>query len=255
VTSAVRDHHVLPARTAGVRFIVLGAALLSCGILLGLWIGTSIDAANARDLSLNTWFHDGADEPGLLRSISTFVSWIGAGSVIAPIELTFVLWLLVFRRWRWAVFAFVSALGGHVLSNLTKHIVERPRPPWFILEPGQSPLDFPSFPSGHTTSGMTGLVAIAITLWFVLPRPWSTIVAPMIGVIGVFQGPSRLLLAKHWVTDVFGGLLFGGGWLLLVWGVFLLWLAPRRHPDAGEVAVPVATPSSDRAPPGGGAST
>lgn len=251
MTHAVRDHHVLPDRTAGVRFVVLGAGLLTSGILLSLWIRSGIDVANARDLSLNTWFHDRADTPGVLREFSTFVSWIGAGSQIVPIELAFVFGLLAFRRWRWAVFVLVSAMGGHVLSNLTKHIVERPRPPWFILYPGQSPLDFPSFPSGHTTSGMAGLVAIAITLWFVLPRPSSTILAPIIGVIGVFQGPSRLLLAKHWVTDVLGGLLFGSGWLLLVWGAFLLWLAPRGDPHEDEAIVLRGPPTAASSPDSG----
>jgi len=245
VSGTVPDHRVLPARSVGVRFALAGVGLITCGVLLALWIRLGIDAANARDLSPNTWFHDRADTPGVLRSISTFVSWIGAGSQIVPIELTFVLGLLVFRRWRWAAFVFVTAIGGHVLSNLTKHLVERPRPPWFILYPGQSPLDFPSFPSGHTTSGMAGLMAIAITLWFVLPRPWSTIIAPIVAGIGVCQGPSRLLLAKHWITDVLGGLLFGTGWLLLVWGVFLLWLAPRGDPHDGEASEDTNVPSGD----------
>lgn len=227
MTAGAGAYRPLPSRAFGRRFVVGGVALLVLGVVLALWIRSGIDAANARDLPTNTWFHDRADTPGVLRSISSFVSWIGAGSNIVPIELAFVAGLLVFRRWRWAVFVFVSAMGGHVLSNLTKRIVERPRPPWFILHPGQTSSMFPSFPSGHTTSGMAGLVAIAITLWFVLPRPWSTVAAPIVGVIGVFQGPSRLLLARHWVTDVLGGLCFGAGWLLVVWGAFVMWSAPR----------------------------
>jgi membrane-associated phospholipid phosphatase len=235
MTAASGRFRSLPAADVGRRFLVLGPALLVAGIVLALWIRSGIDAANARDLSINTWFHDRADTPGVLRSISSFVSWIGAGSTIVPIELAFVAGLLVFRRWRWAVFVFVSAMGGHLLSNLTKRIVERPRPPWFVLSADQTASMFPSFPSGHTTAGMAGIVAIAITLWFVLPRPLSTITAWIVGLIGLAQGPSRLFLAKHWITDVLGGLLFGAGWLLLVWGAFLMWLAPR----------PTAVPSDD----------
>ena len=145
---------------------------------------------------------------------------------------------MIAKRWRWGAFIFVSAMGGHALSNLTKRIVERPRPPWFIIHPGQSPLDFPSFPSGHTTSGMAGLMAIAIALWFCVPRPWSTITGSIVGVIGVLQGPSRWLLAKHWITDVIGGFLFGLGWLLLVFGAFLLWFVPRDDEPTPTVAAP-----------------
>ena len=229
----------LPSQEIGRRFLIAGPALLVTGVVLALWIRSGIDAANARDLPINTWFHDRADTPGVVRSISSFVSWIGAGEHIVPLELFAVAALLIARRWRWAIFVFVTAMGGHLLSNLTKRIVERPRPPWFVLYPGQTSSMFPSFPSGHTTAGMAGIVAIAITLWFVLPRPWSTITAWIVGLIGVAQGPSRLFLAKHWITDVLGGLLFGTGWLLLVWGAFLLWLAPR----------PVASSSDDAAVP------
>jgi len=48
------------------------------------------------------------------------------------------------------------------------------------------------------------------------------------GVLGVANGPSRLFLGKHWVTDILGAWLLGSAWLLLVWAAFLLWLAPRR---------------------------
>lgn len=217
----------VPSPAVGRRFLLVGLLLLATGLGLALWIASGIDAANARDLPLNTWFHDRADTPGVVRSLSEVVSWIGAGPHIVPIELAAVAILLLVRRWRWAVFVFVSSMGGHLLSNLTKRIVERPRPPWFILQPDQTSAMFPSFPSGHTTSGMAGLVAIAITLWFVLPRPWSTVTAWIVGIIGLAQGPSRLFLAKHWVTDVLGGLVFGAGWLCVVWGAFLVWLVPR----------------------------
>ena len=227
MASAGRRMHALPSREVGKRLLVIGPVLLLVGVALALLIRSGIGAANARDLPINTWFHDRSDEPGVIRWISQVVSWIGSGQHILPIELGAALVLVLAKRWRWGAFVFVSSMGGHALSNLTKRIVERPRPPWFIIHPGQSPLDFPSFPSGHTTSGMAGLVAIAIALWFCLPRPWSTITGSIVGVIGVLQGPSRLFLAKHWVTDVIGGLLFGLGYLLVVWGAFLLWFVPR----------------------------
>lgn len=224
---ATPQRHRLPSRRTGRRLLIIGPALLLAGVVLALWVRNGIDAANARDLPINTWFHDRADTSGPLRALAQCVSWIGSGEHLIPIEAAFVVVMAMLRRWRWALFVAVTAAGGHLLSNITKHLVMRPRPPWFLLLPEQTASMFPSFPSGHTTAGMAGIAAMAITLWFVLRRPWSTVLGSIVGLIAVTQGPSRLLLAKHWITDVIGGLLFGTGWLLVVSGVFLLWFGPE----------------------------
>ena len=221
-----RRRRSLPGREVGRRLLLIGPALLLLGIALALLVRHDISAANARDLPINTWFHDRADTTGPLRSLATFVSWVGSGQNLIPIEGAFVLAMCALRRCRWAAFVAITAVGGHALSNLTKNLVLRPRPPWFVLHPGQVATTIPSFPSGHTTAGMAGIMAMAITLWFLLPRPWSTITGSIVGAVALCQGPSRLLLAKHWITDVLGGLLFGSGWLLLVSGAFLMWVAP-----------------------------
>lgn len=234
------EYHRLPSPDIGRRLLVIGPLLLLAGVLLALWVRSGIDAANARDLGLNTWFHDRADTTGPLRAIALSVSWIGSGEHLVPIEMAFVAVLAMLRRWRWAAFVGITALGGHLLSNLTKHLVMRPRPPWFVLHEGQSAAMFPSFPSGHTTAGMAGIAAMAIALWFLLRRPWATILGTAVGLIALMQGPSRLLLAKHWITDVLGGLLFGTAWLLIVSGVFLVLVAPRRPRDSIAAA---STPS------------
>ena len=232
------SRHPLPSPAFGRRLLLIGPVLLLAGVALALWVRHDIGAANARDLPINTWFHDRADTDGLLRSFASFVSWIGSGEHLVPIEVGFVLTMCALRRWGWASFVAVTAFGGHLLSNLTKHLVMRPRPPWFVLDPGQTASMFPSFPSGHTTAGMAGIMAMAITIWFLLPRPWSTVLGSIIGLIALCQGPSRLLLAKHWLTDVLGGLLFGSAWLLLVSGVFLVWVVPRPGRDGSETPTP-----------------
>lgn len=67
-----------------------------------------------------------------------------------------------------------------------------------------------------------GIIAL-----YVLPRPWCTVVAMIPIAIGIANGPSRLISARHWVTDVLGAWLLASGWLLIVWAAFLWFLAPR----------------------------
>jgi len=226
--SSASRYREVPSRSSALRFALAGFVALVLGALLVAWIAHDLHAANARDLPLNRWFHDRAASGGVVHSLSEWVSWIGAGERTVPIELAFAGVLLVARRWRWSVFLVVSSMGGLAIATSLKSLVGRPRPPWFIIYPGQRPLTFPSFPSGHTFAGIAGWVAMAIVLLFVLPRPWATVTATVVAVIGVANGPSRLFLGKHWVTDILGAWLLGSAWLLLVWAAFLLWLAPRR---------------------------
>jgi membrane-associated phospholipid phosphatase len=69
---------------------------------------------------------------------------------------------------------------------------------------------------------------MGIIVLYLLPRPWSTILAVVPIAIGLANGPSRLVLGRHWVTDVLGAWLLASGWLLIVWAAFVWFLAPRR---------------------------
>ena len=61
----------------------------------------------------------------------------------------------------------------------------------------------------------------------------NIIIVPVIVIVllmvGLLQAPARLVVGKHWFTDVIGSWLIGSGWLLLVWAGFLWWLAPRSE--------------------------
>lgn len=221
----MRDRHVLPARSRAPRIAILGGVLLAIGLVLAFVIASDLEAANARDLALNTWFWNlGVDHRWLLDS-STFISWFADGMrniVIVPIVAVI---LLILRQWRWAVFLVVVSQGGLLISNALKFSISRERPPFIENDSLQQHL---SFPSGHTFAGFTIWAAMAIIAWYLLPRRASVILAPVLLVVGLLQAPSRLIVGKHWFTDVLGSWLIGAGWLLLVWAAFLWWLAPRE---------------------------
>ncbi len=111
---------------------------------------------------------------------------------------------LLYRRFRLAWLFFVTVGGAGVLSQIAKKIAQEPRP--MALLHGQfhqraveSGLN--SFPSGHEAVA----TAMALTLWFILPKKWRWLSIAWIVVVGV----SRIYLGVHTLNDVLGGFAIG----------------------------------------------
>jgi undecaprenyl-diphosphatase len=224
-TSRERQFRQVPERRQASRFAVAGVALLLPGLMLAGFIVASGTWVNNRDLGLNTWFANLGESSGLLNQVSTWLSWIGAGERTLQVVIVVSAVLVMTRQWRWAVFLVVSSQTGALLSTTIKHAVGRQRPPFGDFDASQLTS---SYPSGHTFAGITAWVAMGIIVLYLLPRPWSTILAVVPIAIGIANGPSRLVLGRHWVTDVLGAWLLASGWLLIVWAAFVWFLAPRR---------------------------
>jgi membrane-associated phospholipid phosphatase len=219
----------LPERASAGRFALAGALTFAIGLVLAYFVATMETTMNAHDLPVNEWFRNLGQSSSLLTSGAKAISWIGAGAQTVPIVLFVAVVLVLFKQWRWSLFLLVSSQAGFLLSHTMKDLVARDRPPWGFFDPTQTGT---SFPSGHTFAGVTGWIAMGIIALYLFPRPWSTILGVVLIVIGVLNGPSRLILARHWITDVLGALLLAGGWFLLVWSAFLWFWAPRRKSDA-----------------------
>jgi undecaprenyl-diphosphatase len=226
-TSRERQFRQVPERRQASRFAVAGVALLLPGLMLAGFIVATGTWLNDRDLGLNTWFANLGESSGLLNQVSTWLSWIGAGERTLQVVIVVSAVLVMTRQWRWAVFLVVSSQTGALLSTTIKHAVGRQRPPFGDFDASQLTS---SYPSGHTFAGITAWVAMGIIVLYLLPRPWSTILAVVPIAIGLANGPSRLILARHWVTDVLGAWLLASGWLLIVWAAFVWFLAPRTDP-------------------------
>ncbi|WP_420869682.1 phosphatase PAP2 family protein [Cohnella ginsengisoli] len=94
-------------------------------------------------------------------------------------------------------------------------------PCWTIRSGGTIP--YPSFPSGHTMSGVIGFGLLAYLL---LPRIASRLWRGMVIIIAlllmVYIGFSRFFMGSHYLTDVAGGLAMGFAWTALVFTVIEL---------------------------------
>lgn len=125
---------------------------------------------------------------------------LGAGYPIAICILV----PLLFKRFRLA-WRFLFTVGGaFVVTELAKFIAKEPRPVVLLhghLQQRAVEGGLTSFPSAHEAVA----VAMALTLWLILPRTWRWLSILWIVIVGV----SRVYLGVHTPVDVVGGLAIG----------------------------------------------
>lgn len=154
-----------------------------------------------------------------LKLIETgFATW---GMVVLTTLLALAMLLKGHRRA--AVFAVVVMTATSLLTTLLKTQIGRGRPPW------QNPeglLHTQSFPSGHASSiaAFCGILAILVAM---LVRRASTRRAAYAGLalLVVVVSADRVLLGRHYPSDVTAGALLGAGMVLL--GVSIYSPLPR----------------------------
>lgn len=106
----------------------------------------------------------------------------------------------------------LTCLGAVATTSIGKFLIGRHRPESAL----DIPAGFSSFPSGHATAAMAVYGFLAYAIGRTLPGGrerfevgyWTAV---LIGLIGL----SRIVLGVHYVTDIAGGFLVGGFWLLI----------------------------------------
>ncbi|MBO4228803.1 MAG: phosphatase PAP2 family protein [Clostridia bacterium] len=143
--------------------------------------------------------------------------------------------LLCFPKTRKAGICVFGAIccGALVTNVILKDLIARPRPfeaselfRSFWTYVGSFPESDYSFPSGHATSSMAGILALF------LASPWKRKwVAPAF-LFPFLVAVSRNYLVAHYPSDVIAGLLIGAASAGIAYAITLgIWKLLRSHPD------------------------
>jgi membrane-associated phospholipid phosphatase len=161
------------------------------------------------------------------------VSFLGDGWM--PVILVFAVAAVCAMKKKWVESLFVIAtLSSGVLAGALKHVIGRPRPPGFILSPGDIFLTINqyAYPSGHVLFFVVFFGFVAYLGWKFLAGVTRWILVSACAVMIVLIGPSRIYLGEHWVSDVIGSYLIGTFWLvilILLYELVLHRMNPRQE--------------------------
>ncbi|MDN5744747.1 MAG: phosphatase PAP2 family protein [Nocardioidaceae bacterium] len=202
------------------------AASLTClGLFVLLAFAVTRDWSWVNDLDhtqgLEEWAgrHDGLDGP--LRAVEVLFST--AAMAIATVVLA---GFLLFKGHRRAgILVAVVMAAASVSIYFTKIIIGRDRPLW--QEPVHL-LESHSYPSGHATGiAAYGGLVILLAIMLIRRRGIRRLLGTLMVVLAVLVAADRLLLGRHYPTDIIGGTLLGAGLVLL--GLALYSPLPRSH--------------------------
>jgi membrane-associated phospholipid phosphatase len=147
------------------------------------------------------------------------------------------------RRWLDIAVALATMAAATLTNAATSRLVQRPRPDGHGIVVHERITTVFSYPSGHVEHAVAflGIVLFLACRW-PRPSPWAV---PLLWLVragllfAIVAMPfSRALAGEHWPSDILGGLLYGGFWLLLgIWAY--AWAAQRW---------PAVLPANERGP-------
>jgi membrane-associated phospholipid phosphatase len=231
-TAGVRTRPVKIARPRRMLWISLGLLVVFVALALGVLAAPDVPWSQPLDDGWRRFAGVGPESwlPGF--ALAQLFQHLGQLPGVVLMMLLLPLVLVLVGRWRSALFVIAVQLAGPgLLSQLTKNLVDRPRPTEDTVAGLFGPLvqvDHGSFPSGHAVS----MAAIIITVLALIPASavWARRIWIVIGVLlAVGMVWQRTLINAHWFTDTCAGLIGGAAVAVLLWWAFLPWL--RRDHD------------------------
>ncbi|RJS45875.1 YegS/Rv2252/BmrU family lipid kinase [Nocardioides cavernaquae] len=201
------------------------AALSGLFLILGILVTAGWSPLLDADRALSRPFADAvADHAHVITGLRWFELATGTlAAELATVAIALLLWWKGHPR-AGVYFALVNA--ATILSvQVLKPLFDRDRPEWQIAE---RLLHNGSYPSGHAAWAASILGSLAVLVSMLVrkaPMRKLAYAALLLAVLAI--GADRLLLGRHFVTDVAGGMLLGGFWVLVVLALYSP--IPRGH--------------------------
>ena len=156
----------------------------------------------------------------LMRAVSVAGDYPWSGLLLA----TACLALLTTRRWRESLLVLLT-LTGDGMALLVKALVGRQRPSADLVNVYVEVQGY-SYPSGHVVHYVVFFGALAYLAYQALDtastaRRGLRLALVVCWLLVLTIGLSRMYLGAHWLSDVLGGYLLGGAWLVTLIAVIV----------------------------------
>jgi membrane-associated phospholipid phosphatase len=158
--------------------------------------------------AVDNWFLGGChrvgiQHPGWITAWNVFCTVLGPAA-FRVFGLAVIIWLLVRRYLRAAVFLVISMEFSAVVTEVAKRLADRPRPATATVHAYGT-----SFPSGHALGVTVSVLALlAVTLPLVAARWRTPLIVAGAGIV-VAIGIGRVALNVHHPSDVVAGWALG----------------------------------------------
>ena len=205
---------LLAPRGSQTRALIAGIICLALGAVLAIVVATSPPDGLDRTLG----------EPLVVSSgpVYHLARWVETAFEFLPFvayTLVLLIALAVKSYRRAATWALGVSIASLAVNQGFKHLLDRPRPPWQVTTgPTYTGL---AFPSGHALHAATFFgITTVLALIFVRKAPLRRLLVTMSVLLAALIALDRLLLGRHHVSDVVGGLLFGAGLVLVGFALY-----------------------------------
>lgn len=144
------------------------------------------------------------------NSLLELFHYIGETWFVVIVGVVLVAYFFLKKRYRKMTFVLFTFIGGTIINQGIKFIVERPRP----IIPDQ--LTSYSFPSGHSMLSMLYMMTAAFLITSGMSKTKKRIAFILAGLGTFLVGLSRVAGSRHFMSDVLGGWSLGFAFFMLV---------------------------------------
>lgn len=209
-----------------------GLALLAVAVYLAMWFGWKLGwtwVMTPDASALGAAHRLGVEHPGWVTSWNVLCT-VFSPATFRVLTLGLIVYALVRRQFRVALFLFVSVELSALVTEIAKWLADRSRPDTAMVHALGT-----SFPSGHALGSLVAVLALAAVLSPHVRRglwPWATAAAVLIVVL---VGVGRVALNVHHPSDVVAGWALG-----YLYFVLCLPVLRKRDPVTATAGTPAA---------------